>query len=91
MCASCVFELNDESPVWGDPPPGIAAAVSSFRHEGTARRLMAAFNLGPMPSLATLRRYAAACGAQVTIGFEPAEETGAIAAAASGATLAAAT
>ena len=54
MCASCVFELNDESPVWGDPPPGITAAVSSFRHEGTARRLLAAFKLGRMPGLAPL-------------------------------------
>lgn len=46
---------------------------------------------GPMPSLATLRRYAAACGAQVTIGFEPAEETDARSAPASGPALAAAT
>lgn len=54
LCPSCVFELNDGTPVRGDPPPGITAAVSSFSHEGTARRLMAAFKFGPMPGLAPL-------------------------------------
>jgi predicted amidophosphoribosyltransferase len=49
-----VFELNDETPVRGDAPPGVEAAVSGFRHEGTAGRLLAAFKFGPMPGLAPL-------------------------------------
>ncbi len=54
LCESCVGELNSEAPVWGDPPPGVFAAVSSFRHEGPAADLLRAFKFGRMAGLAPL-------------------------------------
>ena len=54
LCHSCIGELNAESPVWGDPPPGIAWAVASFRHEGVAADLLRAFKFGRMVGLAPL-------------------------------------
>ncbi len=54
LCDGCVFELNSEEPVWGDPPPGLAGCTTAFRHEGTARGLLHAFKFGRMPSLAPL-------------------------------------
>lgn len=54
LCEDCVGELNAESPVWGDPPPGVSQAVSSFRHEGVAAGLLRAFKFGRMEGLAPL-------------------------------------
>lgn len=54
LCESCVFELNSEEPVWGDPPPGLDGCTAAFRHEGRARDLLHAFKFGRMPSLASL-------------------------------------
>jgi predicted amidophosphoribosyltransferase len=54
LCRRCIGELNGERPVWGDPPPGLAEAVASFRHEGAARDLLQAFKFGRMPGLAPL-------------------------------------
>jgi predicted amidophosphoribosyltransferase len=54
LCDRCVFELNSEQPVWGDPPPGLDRCVAAFRHEGTARSLLHAFKFGRIPSLAGL-------------------------------------
>ena len=84
---------------------GLALAARALRRASglTQRQLAARARLsqshvskiesatGPMPSLTTLRRYAAACGAQVTIGFEPVEAAEPQLAPASGVSIAAAT
>lgn len=54
LCDDCLFELNAEDPVWGDPPPGLADCVAAFRHDGAPRRLLHAFKFGRMESLASL-------------------------------------
>jgi len=54
LCGDCVGRLNAEPPVWGDPPPGLVQAVSSFSHEGVAASLLRAFKFGRMPGLCPL-------------------------------------
>jgi predicted amidophosphoribosyltransferase len=54
LCEDCVGELNAESPVWGDPPPGVQHVVSSFRHDGVAAELLRTFKFGRMAGLAPL-------------------------------------
>jgi predicted amidophosphoribosyltransferase len=54
LCQLCVGELNAETPVWGNPPPGVSQVVASFRHEGTAADLLRAFKFGRTAGLAPL-------------------------------------
>jgi predicted amidophosphoribosyltransferase len=54
LCAGCVYELNAERPLWGNPPPGVEQVVAAFDHEGPAKTVLRAFKFGRMPGLAPL-------------------------------------
>ncbi len=52
ICGRCTRELNAAPVLRDDPPAGVAGAVSCAPHEGTARRLLAAYKFRGMTGLA---------------------------------------